>query len=450
MPKITPALPYAHPRHPHPDDQLAAGWCLACYADGAFTLAVGPDAARCALHGVLTAPTPATPQPCRTPRRAPRGRAARTPSPPPGPPVRTRTPRRVAARRVARAMAYGRRRAAARVAAPGYAPHPGWRHFIAEGWRVLTDQREALAAIDRLVDTQEWRADKRAAWTAILHRLVHAMDWTTGLIAALTAQRLGAAGGRAPRTVSRVIAWARDIGLLVVVEQAASAEFLGTDHGRTPTYALVTTDPPHRPAAPDSPPDDCIERSPDHCVDHPVDELGDPSASCVNQNKPLNQRLEPAGYLPASWPVFGIPRSPVERTAATRCLFQRLGLDHRGVSGVVFWRARALLRPWWDARASPAGLLWAIDHHPDRPDHHRGDALRGARDPLRVLGARLRPWQQRLGELPRAVAGVPGDYRPADPQASAQAAVHEHLRQLRTRISRPGPTTSATPPKHLL
>src|SRR5690349_15249926 len=252
-----------------------------------------------------SAPAPPTAHVRPAPRRAPRGRAARTPAPPPARPVRARTLRRDAARRAARAMAYGRRRAAARVAAPGYHPHPGWRHFIADGWRVLTDQREALAVIDRLVDDQDWRADKRAAWAAILQRLVHAMDWTTGLIAALTAERLGAAGGRAPRTVSRVIAWAREIGLLVVVEAGASAEFLGTDHGRTPTYALVTTSPPPRPTPPDS--------HPDALSDRPVDELGDPSASCVEQIKPLNERLEPAPPAPQPWPVFGTPRSPVER-----------------------------------------------------------------------------------------------------------------------------------------
>ncbi|MDN5933168.1 MAG: hypothetical protein L0I24_19235 [Pseudonocardia sp.] len=75
------------------------------------------------------------------------------------------------------------------------------------------------------------------------------------------------------------------------------------------------------------------------------------------------------------------------------------------------WRARALLRPWWVAGACPAALLFVIDHHPDRPDHHRGDALRGARDPLRVLAARLRPWRNRLHELPAKLAGVPGDYQ---------------------------------------
>lgn len=60
------------------------------------------------------------------------------------------------------------------------------------------------------------------------------------------AVHLAAAGARAARTVSRVLAWAREIGLLVVVEPGASAEFLGTDTGRTPTYALVSHTPlPH-------------------------------------------------------------------------------------------------------------------------------------------------------------------------------------------------------------
>lgn len=55
-------------------------------------------------------------------------------------------------------------------------------------------------------------------------------------------------------------------------------------------------------------------------------------------------------------------------------------------------------------------MLHAIDHHPDRPDHHRGDMLRGVRDPIAILGARLRPWTGRLGELPASLVGHPGNY----------------------------------------
>lgn len=152
-----------------------------------------------------------------------------------------------------------------------------------------------------------------------------------------------------------------------------------------------------------------------------VDESGDLPVSHV-EIKPLNgRRLEQPKPAAADWPLYGVPQSAPERTAATRCLFQRLGLDPRGVSRVPLWRARALLRPWWDAGACPAALLHAIDHHPDHPTHHRGDLFRGIRDPLRVLGARLRPWQHRLGELPPELTGIPGDYRAAQAQRIARA-----------------------------
>ena len=257
MPNITPARPDAHPTHANSAPESAPGWCLPCDQAGAFTLAVDSGGSTCLLHAhdvlrgsdsaASTAEPLAVPSGSQRRSRSPRGRAARAPAD--RPPQRPRTTRRAAAQ--TRAMAYGRRRAAARVAGGRYTPHPGWRHLVAPQHRVLVDQAEALAVIDELVDTQEWRSDKRAAWTAILRRLVCSMDWDTGLITAVTLTRLGDAGARAPRTVSRVIAWARDTGLLVVVEHGASAEFLGTDHGRTPTYVLVTplvaTPPPPNP-----------------------------------------------------------------------------------------------------------------------------------------------------------------------------------------------------------
>ena len=458
MPKITPACPTAHPTHADPPAEFPAGWCLPCYQAGSFTLSADPVRSECLLHGALGGPQgaaepPASQSPLSMPvaaeRRSPRprGTAALTAAPPAGARPRPRTAHRAADLQQARARAYGRRRAAARLTAGGYTPHPGWRHFIAPGWRVLVDQAEALAVIETLIDEQDWRADKRVAWAAILRQLVCAMDWDTGLVAALTAQRLGAAGARAPRTVSRVIAWARDIGLVVVVEHAVGAEFLGTDHGRTPTYALVTNTPPQPADAAPGPAESAQ-------LTLPVDESGDLPASSV-ENKPLNgRRLEPTTPAKPPWPVFRVPKSAPERTAAARCLLERLGLDHGGVSRVPLWRTRALLRPWWDAGASPAGLLWAIDHHPDQPDHHRGDALRGAKDPLRVLGHRLRPWRGRLIQLPTTVIGIRGDYltaqvertaagrgtfapataasvRHSSARRAAQQAVSEHLARLR-------------------
>ncbi|QJY51172.1 hypothetical protein [Pseudonocardia broussonetiae] len=308
-------------------------------------------------------------------------------------------------------MAYGRRRAAVRVTCGRYTPHPGWRHLIGRQHRVLEDQTEALAVVDELVDAQDWRSDKRAAWTAILRQLVCSMDWQTGVITAVTLARLGHAGARAPRTVSRVIAWAREASLLVVVEHGASAKFLRTEHGRTPSYVLVA------PLVASTPPPDPATTGPDGTISTQlstaVDKNGVLPVTYVG-NKPLNgRRPKPAEPAATSWPLYGVPQTAPDRTAATQCLFQRLGLDQRGVSGVPLWRARALLRPWWTAGACPAALLHAIDRHPDRPDHHRGDALRGARDPLRVLAARLRPWRGRLHELPTKLVGIPGDYRAA-------------------------------------
>ena len=314
-------------------------------------------------------------------------------------------------------MAYGRRRAAARLRDGRYAPHPGWRHLVAPEHRVLVDQAEALAVVDGLVDAQDWRSDKRCAWLAILRRLACSMDWDTGLITAVTLARLGDAGARAPRTVSRVIAWARDTGLLVVVEHGASAAFLGTDHGRTPTYVLVA--PPA--ATPPPGPNDLLPVAPDTATDVENPEFsqvtltdarsGDLPVTYVDQQPLTNNRLEPVDPDHERWPSWQIPQTAAERITATRCLFQLLGLDIRGVSGqagsvrIPLWRAVRQFRSWWDAGLSPRGLNYAVHHHPDRPGHHRGDALRGAHQPLAVLGSRLSPWHGRLHELPAAVIG---------------------------------------------
>ncbi len=133
----------------------------------------------------------------------------------------------------ARGLAHGRRRAAARVTAGGYTAHPGLENWLPAGR--VRDQATALRVVEALTATQRWRSDRRASWSAILRQLVCCVDWQTGLV---TADKLGAAGARAPRTVSRVIAWAVEVGLVVIAEQPASAAFLGTTQGRTPTYAI--------------------------------------------------------------------------------------------------------------------------------------------------------------------------------------------------------------------
>lgn len=413
MPKITRAPAAAHA--PHPESHVGAAdranddTCSSC------SLPLKGDAdhpsASCSCRSAPDSRTAgALPRRSSSPRspaqsaasrsRPPRGRAGR---------ARQRGPanlhgRRDGAHRRARVLAYGRRRAALRVAGPSYDPHPAWRNFLEEGWRIVIDQGEALRTVEAMVAEQDWRGDKQFAWLAIMRQLVCSMDWETGLVSALTAERLGSVGGRARRTVSRVLAWAREVGLIVVVEHGASAAFLGTRHGRTPTYAFVTTTPLQPSTTADLP----QQRTPRS--EPPVYETGDPSLSQVDL-EPLNGRRQ-ARTNPRTprWPAFGVPESPTDRTAATLRFLEELGLDGRRVSGVPLWRTRALLRAWWEEGACPRALEWAVHHHPDRPEQHCGDLLRGARDPLRVLGSRLRAWRGRLGELPAAVVGVRGNY----------------------------------------
>ena len=328
--------------------------------------------------------------------------------------ARSRTEVHQAARRRARALHVGRRRAAARLK-NGYDPHPGWRNFVPPGFRVLTSQTEVLALLHDVVAAQPWRRDRAESWTAILHTLVAGMDWDTGLITAVTATRLAGAGDRSTRTVSRVIAWALDAGVLCCLEPGASADFLGTNRGRTPTYVFTTNTPlpdPAPPASDDPYPDDPNAGNP--LVTASSDELGDlPTRSVEITTR--TRRLEQPGSRTSSWPAWQIPETSAERSTAARCLLTRLRLDNRGVSGrtrgLHLPRWWAMLKPWWDAGWCPRSLEWALHHHPDAPDRHRGDLTAGATDLLAVLGARLAPWRHRLGELPPTLAGIRGDYR---------------------------------------
>jgi hypothetical protein len=425
VPQNTPARSSARDATPEPVpptglDAAPVGWCLPCYEAGAFTLAVDPQGTECVVHDTgQRRGERETSADGRSALRRPGGSARPDGAAGPGRrgARRRRVPRaerRDVQRRAltrARARAQGLLRARRRVDDGRYQPHPGVQNFIPPG--NVRDQATALRIVEQLLDAQPWRSDRREAWGAILRRLVLGMDWETGLITAVTAVRLGAAGDRATRTVSRVIAWAVEAGLVVVAEKAAAPEFLGSVHGRTPTYALYR--PPGLPAAaPVAEPDD---GRPDATVPAANDQVR-PSPgqlgvlpSSADPRKPLiGRRLERRAPASTPWPLYRVPQTPSERTLAAKCLLRRLGLDGGGVSGGLLRRARMLLRVWWEAGACPAGLLWAIDHHPDRPDHHRGDALRGARDPMRVLGHRLRPWLGRLGELPLQYTGHRDDY----------------------------------------
>jgi len=274
---------------------------------------------------------------------------------------------------------------------------------------VLTEQVAALLRVEQLLDTELWRADKRVRWARILRRLVCSMDWTTGLVCGVTLAQLAEVGGCSQRTVSRLLAWAQDADLLVVVEVGAAAPFLGTTSNRAPTYVLVAprTPPPVEPVTSDDQPATQPEVTGSTQLSGPVDESGDlPCSYADNQPLTTGRRLDHSSQPQPTWPMWQIPTDSAQRSAAVTTLLARIGLDG---PAVPVWRVRALLHQWWIAGACVAGLLHAIDHHPGGTP--RGNALRGAADPLRVLGYRLRPWVGQLHRLPPDLTGRRGDYR---------------------------------------
>ena len=282
-------------------------------------------------------------------------------------------------------------------------PHPGWRNRVDTDLVILTDQAAALHRIEYLTGDELWRADKRMRWTRMLRRLAYSMDWTTGLVCGVTLAQLAEAGDCSLRTVSRLLAWAQDAELIVVVETGAAATFLGSRTNRAPAYVLV------------APPTDCDEHpaaavvpvTPSAQLTGPVDESGDLPQSYVS-SKPLaeSRRLNNPSSAKTDWSLWQIPSTPAERSAATETFLGRIGL--RGQ--VPTWRAGGLLYQWWNEGVCIAGLLHMVDHYPGQPDQSRGNGLRGATDPLRVLGHRLRPWISRLDALPAHLTGCHGNY----------------------------------------
>jgi hypothetical protein len=314
--------------------------------------------------------------------------------------------------------------------------------------RVIPDQTEALARVDHLIDAQLWSPRQRREWARMLTAMVHAMDWHTGLIVGVTREQLATLVGRSPTTVSRMWAWAQDTGLLARVEEGAPREWLGTTHNRAAAFVIVTDTP--RPLS--MGPDDTAPPASSSQLTLPVDQSGNHPTSYVGK-KPLDGSKQ-LSDKPTRWAGWQIPTTPAERSAAATELLTRIGLDRPSL--VSRRRAHGLLRPWWDQEWCVVGLLHAIDHRPDGT--RLGDAVRGARDPLAVIGSRLAHWREHHQELPRHLRGLKGDYQAAqserlhrltsrphqssprsagasseDVRAAAKAAVRDHLRELARR-----------------
>ena len=259
---------------------------------------------------------------------------------------------------------------------------------------IVVDQVCARELIDRAVDAELWRADRRRIATAVLRTLIEAMDWRSGLITGTTRATAAERSGASLRTVSRVIAWATRVGVLVCVERGATAQFLGTRVNRAPAYVVTTVVGMPLPRPRRVADSEAVER------------IGNPPASCVSTQTLVREGAKRASQKRRAWPSRDRARDSQERMAATQTV-----LDRAGVRRVPAWKASAMLARWWRFGWSVAGLLYAIDHHPDRPGESRGDAIRGARDPLAVIGHRLAAWTGREYELPAAVQAVDPDER---------------------------------------
>lgn len=271
-----------------------------------------------------------------------------------------------------------------------FAVHPGWRGRVPHGLVVVADQAAARELVDRTVDAELWRADRRHVATTVLRTLVDAMDWRTGLVTGATREKAAQRAGASLRTVSRVIAWATRVGLLVCVERGATAGFLGTGTNRAPAY--VFTSPAGMPLPRPHRTEDAQR----------VEQLGNPPASCVSTQTLVREGTKHASSKHDPWPGRDRAETGKDRAAATRTVLERAGINHR----VPGWKASAMLAEWWRAGWCVSGLLYALDHHPDRPGDQRGDAVRGARDPLAVIGYRLAPWRGRSHELPESLRSV--------------------------------------------
>jgi hypothetical protein len=279
---------------------------------------------------------------------------------------------------------------------------------------VQADQVAALQTVEELIEAQLWRDDRRARWGAVLCRLAYGMDWDTGLICGITRAQLGSAAGCAERTVSKVIAWAEEQGLLVTVECGASAEFLGADTNRAPAYAFVAPQSSAKVA-----PEAATSQWPGQSWNAggqagddaaAVEEIGNPPSSLVSKEpSPNNRRPKSPRPEHVKWPRWQVPTTPSERNAAVATLLRRIEL---GEGRVPASRARALLHQWWASGVCVMGILHMLEHHPDG-GQSRGDIAHGATDPIRVMGARLRPWIGRLDELPAQLRGRYGDYQAA-------------------------------------
>lgn len=102
----------------------------------------------------------------------------------------------------------------------------------------LRQRPVALAMVERVLDDQDWRRDRAATWGSVLRFLAGALD-EDGIVAGISTAQIVAATGTTRRTLCRVIAWAVDAGLLLVVPQWTSPPFGQHGPSGIPMYVFT-------------------------------------------------------------------------------------------------------------------------------------------------------------------------------------------------------------------
>jgi hypothetical protein len=335
------------------------GFCLACRNNGQITLAADPvDGSACATH--LRDPAHRVePEPSfKLAEGVPVGwlgyapGAVRPASTAPGP----KRPRRRRPRRRNRPWAAipdrVRERLQKRVRRPNgrFTPRIITAADIPAGVRVMLDPAAALEAFDTHPATSMWRSDRYRHWRAVWQALTYRIDWRTGGITTTHAQLSVAATDLlgeniSAGTVRRVIAWARAAGLLHVVETGASAQVLGTDVNRAPTYAILAPIPVD-------------------VIAHPPGSRSEPvtAVELVPRNDGQDQQREEGRPTQRPRTLFEMRRAP--RTVAEQLDAAHTLRSIAGWSDIGEAQARRILARWFAAGWCLQALVHAIDQAP--------------------------------------------------------------------------------------
>ncbi|MCU1613970.1 MAG: hypothetical protein JWO98_1510 [Frankiales bacterium] len=335
------------------------GFCLTCRNNGQITLAADPVAGTaCTTHlrdpGHQLATAAVDSVPVGWLGYAPG--AVRPASTAPGP----KRPRRRRPRRRNRPWAAipdrVRERLQKRVRRPNgrFTPRFITAADIPAGVRVMLDPAAALEAFDTHPATSMWRCDRHRNWRAVWQALTYRIDWRTGGITTTHAQLSAAATDLLGESISvgtvrRVIAWARAADLLYVVEPGASAQVLGTDVNRAPTYAILAPMPVDELAHPPDP------RSGDvTAVDGSLRNDGQDQ-----QQEGVRRRSHPSQRPRQPFEMRRAPRSAAEQRDAAHTLRSIAGWSDIGDE-----QARRILARWFGAGWCLQALVHAIDQAP--------------------------------------------------------------------------------------